>query len=520
VNRAITRFGLALLVLYTAVFAQLNNLQLFGAKRLNQNPINVREAAKDFERKRGSIITADGVVVAESTETPGGVTARVRTYSDPLIYAPVTGYFSRDYGASGIEREYNDELAAKTDEQKYGNLSDLFSPKDRTGDVTLTIDNDVQRAAAQALLFRKGSVVAIDPRDGSILALYSFPTYDPNTLSTPDRAAATTAKKQLDLDPAKPLLTRAYRDNFFPGSTFKVVTSAAGLQSGAVTRESPVFAAATNYVAPLTNTPLRNFGGETCGGTLFEILRDSCNSAYARMGAEYIGPDALIARASAFGFNDTPPIDLPDPIGSNFPTDYGKKLQTVDSFYAKQNGQPPPTTVPDARPPVYVYEDTPKLAQVSIGQNDVRATPLQMALVAAAVANDGVIMKPHVMKQIRTRDGSTLRTYAPDPWRTAVSPDVAATLREAMVGVVEGGTATRMAIDGFVVGGKTGTAELGTTPASSHAWIIGFAGPPGQPATVAVAVIVEAQPGADEQTGGRVAAPIAKTVLEAALRAR
>ena len=521
-NRSISRFGLALLVLYTAVFAQLNNLQLFGAKRLNENPINVREAAKDFERRRGAILTADGVVVAESIDTPGGATRRLRRYNDPLIYAHLTGYFSRDFGASGVEREYNDELAAKTAEQKFGNLSDLFDPKDRSGDVTLTIDNDVQRAAAQALLFRKGSVVAIDPRDGSILALYSFPTYDPNTLSTPDRAAATVSKKQLDADPAKPLLTRAYRDNFFPGSTFKVVTAAAGLQSGAVAPDTPVFARTNGYVPPLTNVALKNFGGATCGGTLFEILRVSCNTAFARMGAENVGVDAMVARASAFGFNDTPPIDLPGAVGSTFPTDYGKKLQTLDSFFAKQSGQPAPTTPPDARPPVYLYEDTPRLAQVSIGQNDVRATPLEMALVAAAVANDGVIMKPHVMRDIRGRDGSLLRTFNPERWRTALSPDVAAVLREAMVGVVEGpnGTAFRMAVSGFTVGGKTGTAELGSSPPSSHAWIIGVAGPAGQAPTVAVAVLVEAQPGADEQTGGRVAAPIAKAVLEAALRAR
>jgi len=522
VNRGITRFGVVLLVLYTAVFAQLNNLQLFSAQRLNDNPTNVREAAKDFERKRGSIMTADGITIAESIETPDGPTRRVRTYPDPLVYAHLTGYFSRDFGASAVEREYNDELAAKTDAQKYGNLGDLFSPEDRSGNVTLTIDNDVQHAAAEALLFRKGSVVAIDPRDGAILALYSFPTFDPNTLSTPDRIAATVAKRQLDADPAKPLLTRAYRDNFFPGSTFKVVTAAAGLQSGAVTPDSPDFARTNSYTPPLTNVPMKNFGGATCGGTLFEILRVSCNTAFARMGAEHVGVDAMIARASAFGFNDTPPIDLPDAAGSTFPTDYGKKLQTIDSYYAQQSGRPTPTTTPDARPPVYVYEDTPKLAQVSIGQNDVRATPLEMALVAAAVANGGVVMAPHVMKEIRTKDGELLTEYTPERWRTAVSSDVAATLREAMIGVVEGpnGTAFRMAVPGFAVGGKTGTAELGTNPPSSHAWVIGFGGPVGQVPTVAVAVIVEAQPGADEQTGGRVAAPIAKAVLEAALRAR
>lgn len=525
-NRSITRFGVALLVLYTAVFAQLNNLQLFGAQRLNHNPINVREAAKDFERKRGSIMTADGVTIAESIDTPGGVTDRVRKYLDPLVYAPLTGYFSRDYGTGGIEKQYNDALAAKTNAQKYGDLADLFNPQDRTGNVTLTLDNDVQRAAAQGLLFRKGSVVAIDPRDGSILAMYSFPTYDPNTLSDVDRAAATAAKKQLDADPAKPLLTRAYRDNYFPGSTFKVVTSAAGLESGAVTPDSPNFPAATSYTPPLTNNALKNFGGETCGGTLFEILRVSCNSAFAQMGAEIIGPDAMVERAQAFGFNDTPPIDLPDAAKSVFPTDYGKKLQTIDAFHAHQNAPSgpggPTTTAPATRPPVYVYENTPRLAQASIGQNDVQATPLQMALVAAGVANGGVIMKPHVMKEIRTKSGELLSVYTPAPWRTAVTPEVAATLREAMVGVVEGpgGTAFRMAVDGYVVGGKTGTAELGTSPPSSHAWVIGFGGVAGQVPSVAVAVLVEAQPGATEQTGGRLAAPIAKAVIEAALRAR
>lgn len=521
-NRAISRFGLALLVLYTAVFAQLNNLQLFGAERLNDNPINVREAAKDFEHKRGSIITSDGVTVAQTIDTPDADTKRTRTYPDPIIYAHLTGYFSRDYGATGIEDEYNDELAAKTDEQKFGNLADLFSPKDRTGNVTLTIDNDVQHAAAEGLLFKRGSVVAIDPRDGSILALYSFPTFDPNTLSTPDQTAATAAKKQLDADASKPLLPRAYRDNFFPGSTFKIVTAAAGLQSGAITPDSPDFPRSAGYAAPLTNVPLKNFGGATCGGTLFEILRVSCNASFAQMGAEYIGVDQMVTRASAFGFNDTAPIDLPNAARSTFPTDYGKKLQPLPNYFAQKNGEPPPTTTPGEKSPIYLYEDQPKLAQVSIGQNDVRATPLEMAMVAAAVANGGVIMKPHVMQEIRTKDGVLLKTYEPEPWRTAVSPEVAATLREAMVGVVvgPGGTASRMAIDGFTVGGKTGTAELGTTPASSHAWVIGFAGPVGQAPTVAVAVLVEAQPGADEQTGGRVAAPIAQAVLEAALRAR
>ncbi len=519
-NRSITRFGVALLVLYTAVFAQLNHLQIFGAERLRTNPINVREAAKDFERRRGDIVTADGVVIATSVETPDGPVKRVRTYPESLLYGHITGYFSRDYGATGIERQYNDELASKTTEQRYGNLSDLFGAADRSGTVTLTIDSVVQRAAAQAMGFRRGSVVALDPRDGSVLALYSVPSFDPNVLSTPDQRAVASAKATLDADPAKPLLPRAWGDNFFPGSTFKVVTAAAGLEAGTVTPDAPDFPASNGYVAPLTNMPLRNFGGSTCGGTLFEILRVSCNTAFAMMGAEYVGPDAMVARAEAFGFNDAVPIDLPSVVRSTFPTDYGKKLQSIGAYYAQKNGTPPPTTAPGDPAPVYVHEDTPKVAQVSIGQNDVRATPLQMALVAAAVANDGVIMEPHVMKSIVTKQGEVLAVAKPASWRRAVSSATAAVLRDAMVGVVESGTATRMAVSGAVVGGKTGTAELGTQPASSHAWVIGFAGRPGQSPAVAVAVLVEAQPGASEQTGGVVAAPIARAVIEAALRPR
>lgn len=517
-NRQIVRLGVAILVAYTVLFAQLNNLQLFGAKRLNKSPLNSREAARDFERPRGTIATADGVVLARSVETPDGPTKRRREYPEGPAYSAVTGYFSRAFGATGVERTYNDELSGKTLEQKYGNLSDLFNPQDRSGNLTLTVRSNVQQAAIDGLNLNPGSVVAIDPRDGSILAFYSQQTYDPNPLADPSVNAARQAKTALDNDPAKPLLTRAYRENYFPGSTFKVVTSAAGLESGLVTPDSPVYPRSSGYVAPLTNRPLRNFGGETCGGALFDVLRVSCNTAFAQMGAETIGPDRMIERAKAFGFDTDVPIDLPDPARSNFPDNFGKRLSTIEQFYARQGGQPLSTTPPGVEP-VYVVENTPALAQASIGQNDVRATPLEMAMIAGAIANDGVMMKPHVMREIREQDGSLVTSYDPQPWRVAVSPQTAATLRQAMIGVVQGGTATRMAIDGFVVGGKTGTAQLGTDPPKSHAWIIGFAGLPDQPPSVAVAVLVEGQQGASEQTGGRVAAPIAKAVMEAALQA-
>jgi peptidoglycan glycosyltransferase len=517
-NRPIRRIGVIMLVLYLVLFAQLNNLQLFGAQRLNNHPQNSREAARDFERPRGMIVTADGLVIARSVPTPDGPIARRREYPQGFKYAHITGYFSRTFGSSGIERQYNDELSGKTLEQKYGNLSDLFDPQDRSGNVTLTIDSRVQQAAIDALGFTRGSVVAIDPSDGSVLAMWSAPTYDPNGLSSPDTGAALAEKEALDADPNNPLLERAYRENYFPGSTFKIVTASAGLESGVVTPDAPEYPRATSYLPPLTERPIRNFGGSTCGGTLLEILRVSCNSAFAEMGAEDIGPERMVERAEAFGFNSAPPIDLPNAAKSVYPTDFGRQRQTIDEFYAQQNGQPPPTTVPGGPEPIHVYENTPRLAQTAIGQNDVRATPLQMAMVAGAIANDGRMMTPYVMRDIREQDGTLLREGdSGQVWKTAVSPATAATMRDAMINIVDNGTASRLAIEGYVVGGKTGTAQLGTDPPKSHAWIIGFAGKPGEPASVAVAVLVEGQDGASEQTGGRVAAPIAQAVLRAAL---
>ncbi len=198
------------------------------------------------------------------------------------------------------------------------------------------------------------------------------------------------------------------------------------------------------------------------------------------------GPEAMIDAAQSFGFNDRPPIDLTDAARSVFPTDFTR--------------------------------NTPALAQSAIGQNNVSATPLQMALVAAAVAHDGVIMKPHVLRDVQDTDGNIVDDYDPDEWRTAMDPGTAGLLREAMFAVVDRGTATRLDVAGFDVGGKTGTAQLGLDPPRAHAWIIGFAGPEGGEATIAIAVLVEGVPEVSSQTGGRIAAPIAQAVLQAYLR--
>ncbi len=313
----------------------------------------------------------------------------------------------------------------------------------------LTVRSDVQTTARDALGDLEGSVVALDPRSGAILAMYSNPTYDPNLISTNDGQTASDVKTVLDASAEKPLLARSYQERFFPGSTFKVVTATAGLTSGEVTETEPVYPVVQSYTPPLTNRPIYNFDRSNCGGALFAILEQSCNSSFAQMAAEQLGADPMIEAAEAAGFNDTPPIDLTRPASSVYPTDFGDVVRE-----------------PADKAPV--YEDTPALAQTAIGQNDVAATPLQMALVAAGVANEGRIMVPHVMAEVQARDGDTVARFDERPWRDSMEPEVAEIMRRAMIGVVEQGTALGVRLPGYEVGAKTGTAQLGTTPPRSH----------------------------------------------------
>ncbi len=484
-TRQIRLLGVGLMACFVLLFAQLNRITVFQAAELNDNPVNTREILRDFSQPRGSVSTADGVVIAESVPS-GDRFEYQRRFPEGPLFAHVTGFLSFTLGSSGVERTYNDELAGRTNELQFQDLSDLFVEKDRVGELTLSLRADLQRIAAQQLGEREGSVVALDPRTGEILALVSFPTYDPNVLANHDTDTAAEVQRLLDASPEKPRLARSYQERFFPGSTFKVVTATAGVSRGGVTPDEPVYPTSRGYTAPGTTRPLRNFGGGSCGGALFQVLRASCNTAFAQMGVD-TGPEAMIATAEGFGFNKDVPIDLTSPARSNFPTDFERNL--------------------------------PALAQSAIGQNEVAATPLQMAMVAGAIANEeGRVMVPHVLREVQDQDGNVIDTYDPDVWTTAMDRATAALMRDAMRGVVESGTATRLAVPGFDVGGKTGTAQLGTEEPRSHAWIIGFGGPPGEEATIAVAVIVEGQPGASEQTGGRVAAPIAQAVLAAHLQ--
>lgn len=489
-NRAITRLGIVLVVLFVALFVKLNWIQVVDKDALDTNPLNTAQVRRDFNRPRGSIVTADGFVMAQSIVNPDTASEfeRIRVYPEGDLFAQTTGYFSFRYGSTGLEKQYNDELVGSTFGQQVKGFSDLFVSSRNSGDVITSLRRDVQQVARQQLGEREGSVVALDPRTGAILGFWSWPSYDPNLVSSVESAVAEAAWKSYNSDRATPMRPHMYQDRYFPGSTFKVVTSAIGLQTGKVTNTSPVYPFSNGYLPAMTDKTIRNFGGESCGGTLPEILRVSCNSAFAEMGTETIGAADMMSGAASWGFNSAAPIDLPDPVKSVFPTN--------------------------------LANDPPRLAMSSIGQNDVQATPLQMALVAAGVANGGEIMRPHVVTEVRNDQGEVVSTVTPSRWLMAMSAYNAATLADDMIGVVQGGTAAGLSIPGCTVGGKTGTAQLGTDPPRSHTWIIGFAGPPGGRPTVAVAVVVLNQSGGNEATGGRVAAPIARAVLQTALAAQ
>ncbi len=477
------RFAVVVIVLYAALFVQLNVVQLARGEEYRESPLNTRPVVRAFTQPRGPILTAEGEVMAETVEVDDEL-ERLRSYPAADLYAHVTGFLSLNFGASGLERVRNEELAGQTFAQRITGLGDLFSDEVRTATVTTTIRADVQRAARDALGGRRGSVVALDPRTGAVLALWSFPSYDPNRLSSHDLDAVAAARAELLDDDQRPLLARSYQEIFFPGSTFKVVTAAAALESATATPSEPVFAVTDAYVPPQTTRPIRNFGGSTCGGDLVEALRVSCNTAFAELGV-LIGAPALVDRAEAVGFNSVPPFDLPGAVASNMP-------------------------------PASAFDDAvPLLAQSAIGQFEVQATPLQMALTAAAVARDGTVPRPYVVAEVESTDGTILDRGDPSVWRRAFSPTTAATLRELMAVVATDGTARRMLPEGVTGGGKTGTAQLASGDDATHAWIVGFA--PLEAPEVAVAVIVEGRPGEPEATGGEDAAPVAAAVITAAL---
>jgi penicillin-binding protein A len=480
-NKQIRLIGVGMVVLFLLLFLQLNYLQVVRANSLNHHPLNARLALARFNTKRGDIVSADGKVLAHSQPTSDQF-KYLRTYPEGDLFAQVTGYFSFTYGEDGAERTFDADLTGANAPFRLPSLRDLTVQRDKSQTVTLTLSDKLQRAARQALGNRKGSVVAIDPSTGAILALWSNPSFDPNALSAHDQNEVRSYWEAANANPVRPLLPRSYRERFFPGSTFKMVTSSAVYERkpDLATKPYPFLSA---LPLPQTNGQvLRNFGGEVCGGLLPELFRVSCNTGFAQIGLDMGGP-ALAGEAGDYRFNKTPPLDLPAAAKSFFPPG--------DSF----------------------VHDQPGLAKSAIGQENVAATPLQMALIASAIANNGVIMRPHILDRVNNSEGQVVRTYQPSPWLRATSPETAAQMTQLMVSVVQNGTGTAAQIPGVPVAGKTGTAQTGNN--TIHAWFACFA-PSAQP-KIAVAVLVENQPESNEATGGAIAAPIAKAVLQAAL---
>jgi len=483
--RPIRKVGIACTMLILALAGQLTYLQVYKADDLSDDPRNVRKAIRDFERPRGDIITADGQVVARSVpdDADGDDFDLQREYPQADLFAHVVGYQSFVFGNVGVENSYNDELVGRDLDLDLRNLDDVFAGKENTGNVVLSMSAEAQLVARDALGGQRGSVVAIDPRTGAILAMYSNPSYDPNPLAGHDPLAVQQYDELLRAAPDKPDLARAYRELYPPGSTFKVVTAGTALDAGISTPETG-YPSINALDLPQTDATLANFGNSNCGGSLAESFRRSCNTTFGQVGLD-LG-ETFVVGMEQFGIYQAPPLD-------------------VNPGAATSQGPAPGS----------FQTEMPRFAQAGIGQGPVSVTPLEMALVAAGVANGGVIMAPHVMAEITDAGGGTVRTFDDEAWTTAVTPQTAATLTQFMISVVEpGGTGTAAQIPGVTVAGKTGTAQ--NDIGDPHAWFIAFA--PAENPTVAVAVIVEQ--GGDfgsEATGGQIAAPIAKRMIEVLL---
>jgi peptidoglycan glycosyltransferase len=411
-------------------------------------------------------------------------------YPNPYSYAPVTGFYSLRYSSTGLERA-EDGILNGSDQRLFGRrLADFFTGRDpRGGNVDTTINPQVQQAAWDAMEDGcdgpcKGSVVALEPSTGKILAMVSSPSYDPNLLATHNVDEQSAAWQRLRDNPDSPLLNRAISETYPPGSTFKVITTAAALQRGATVNTQ--LTSAARIPLPDSTATLENFGGSSCGNgpstTLREAFARSCNTAFVQLGLD-TGKEALRSTAQSFGL-DTPPPMIP--------------LQVVES-----------TIGPIA--------DAAALGMSSIGQKDVAVTPLQNAMVAATIANDGVLMRPYLVDSLKGPDLASIGTTTPQEERRAVSHEVADTLTDLMV-AAEQVTQQKGAIAGVQIASKTGTAEHGTDPRNTppHAWYIAFA--PAQAPKVAVAVLVENGGNRLSATGGALAAPIGRAAIAAALR--
>lgn len=483
-NQPIRRLSMLVAVMFVLLLGASTWIQVLGAQGINEAEGNRRTLLENYARERGQILLG-GQPIATSTPT-GTDLAWQREYTEPTRYSHITGYNSFTYGAGGgIESAVDGLLSGRDDKLFYDRVTGTIAGREPKGaSVELTIDPDVQEAAEEALGDQQGAVVAIDPQSGAIRAMVSHPNYDPTPLVSHNPETEKKAWEDLNEDPSRPLVNRAIGGNLYPpGSVFKIVTAAAALESGDFDGDSKLPGPATLDL-PQTTAGLPNSNGEPCGDdgdkvTLDVAMQESCNSTFGWLGME-LGGDTVAKQSKKFGFGE----DLQIP------------MNVAPSTFPK-----------DLNPP--------QEAQAAVGQYDVRVTPMQVAMMSAAVANDGDVMKPYLVQSVLGSDLSTIDKTKPDKLSTAMSEGTSDELTEMMELVVTDGTGKQGAVDGTTVAAKTGTAEH-ADGAAPHAWYTGFA--PADDPEIAVAVVVEDGGSAgSEAYGGSVAGPISSKVMEAAL---
>lgn len=486
-NKPIRTLAIGFMVLFALLLLNINYIQVFKASSLDDRTVPTNKRARDAEcsRQRGPILV-NGDSIARSVPSNDALKYQ-RKYSQPKLYAPLTGYFSCYFGTTNIESTENSILSGSDSRLFVNRIVDLVgNQQPQGGSVLLTINPKAQQAAADGLAALgsnvSGAVVALDPQTGAVLALVTAPSYDPNKAASHDFNTAQKAIDKLNSDKAGKGIDRATDALYPPGSTFKLVTAAAALSDG----YSPTskVRGGTSLPLPQTTHQLHNENGIDCGGnpiTMTQALDVSCNVSFGDLGLA-LGPQKLQDQAEKFGFDETPLDQLPS-AASQFPTDLGS--------------------------------NDPLTAYSAIGQYNVKATPLQMAMVAAGIANKGAVMKPYVVQEVRSPDLDVLSEANPEVLHQAVSANVAGELSTMMQSVVQNGTASALNVPGLDAAGKTGTANSapGRPP---YAWMVGFA--PANNPQVAVAVLVEnTTTDRSEISGNGLAGPIAKNVMEAVI---
>lgn len=484
-NKTIRRASVFTLLLVLALLGRATWVQFYEGRALADDKDNRRNAIETYSAPLGNIIVG-GRSVTGSAPTKTGDLRYKRTYTNGELYAAVTGYASQAYAPTQLEGVYAGLLNG-TDSRLRSVMDTVTGQRAAPGDVITTIDPDVQKAAYDALGDKKGGAVAIDPRTGRILAVVSTPSYDPSSLTDANTAGA--AWKKLTGDPEKPLTNRALRQPLPPGSTFKLVVAAAALEDGLYSSVDERTDSPNPYPLPGTTRALDNENPSApCANASIRVaLQYSCNNVFGKMAVD-LGQDKVRAMAEKFGFNDDK-LDVP--------------VRAYPSVYPSSDMDPSQT------------------ALTGIGQFDVTATPLQMAMVSAAIANGGKLVSPHMVSQITDSGGSVLQDYDDEAGgKEIVSSSTAEQLESAMRTVVDEGTGSNARIPGATVGGKTGTAQHGENNSQvPYAWFTSYGKSGSSGKEVAVAVVVEQSNAArSEVSGNGLAAPVARAMMEAALK--